>query len=193
MNRKLLYAFLITTVLFSAKQGFTQVNTYLQNNPVWHVGTSCSFSGPSCIQNEDYNYYTNGDTVFHTLTYKKIYKKGKGSYSWMASPPIPPGCSGNYYYLGANASYFIRSAGKSMFLRQPSDTSEYLLYDFNLAIGDTLPNSYNYNNAGGKKIQVTAIDSFHTPYGYRKRFAINGTGSGAQYLIEGIGNSHGLV
>lgn len=78
---------------------------------------------------------------------------------------------------------------KKMFLRQPADTSEYLLYDFNLLVGDTLPVSYN-NYA--TDITVTAIDSIYTSSGYRKRFQLAG-GTWSTYLLEGIGHSKGLV
>ncbi|WP_317897966.1 T9SS type A sorting domain-containing protein [Aurantibacillus circumpalustris] len=65
--------------------------------------------------------------------------------------------------------------------------SECLLYDFNLQVGDTLPQlcmSWETN------IKVTAIDSIFTPYGYRKRFKLS---KSKPYLYEGIGNTAGLV
>lgn len=186
MKQKLIITTFIVVLLVTYKVSFSQVNAYFLNNPVWQTSSSCSAPYP-CIQNETYNYYTNGDTIFNSFVFKKIYKKGHGSYTWFGSPPV--GCSGSYNYINTIPSYFIRSAGKQMFLRQTTDTIEYLLYDFNLAVGDTLPLSYN-NYA--TDITVTTIDSIYTSSGYRKRFELTGS-TWAQYLLEGIGHSKGLV
>ena len=165
-----------------------QVNSYFTNDPVWQLSSMCAVSYP-CIQNETYNYYLNGDTVFGSLVYKKLYRKGQGYYSWLAPYPPTFSCSGTYQYIDPDPIYFIRSAGKQMFIRDISDTTESLLYDFNLSVGDTLPVTFNnYAN----DVTVTAIDSVYTPYGYLKRFALSGT-TWSQYLIEGIGHSKGLL
>ena len=76
-----------------------------------------------------------------------------------------------------------------MFIRVPNDTNEYLLYDFNLQVGDTLPITYNNPQ---NTVYVSGIDSVYTPYGYLKRFSLSGNNS-AQYLIEAIGSSAGLI
>lgn len=187
MKTSLLLPTLFAILLFVSPANFAQVNSYFEYNPVWQQSSSCAVPAP-CIRTEQYNYYTNGDTSIHSLVYKKIYKKGQGTFNWMS--PLPnPGCWGTYSYIDTVPSYFLRSAGKQMFLRQPSDTSEYLLYDFNLAVNDTLPVSYN-NYA--TDVTVTAIDSIYTPYGYRQRFALAGN-TWAQYLLEGIGHSLGLI
>lgn len=186
MKQKLMIVILTSVLLVSSRVSNSQVNAYFINNPVWQTTSSCAAPYP-CIQNETYNYYTNGDTIFNSVVFKKIYKKGYGSYSWFGNPPAA--CSGSYHYNHTFPSYFIRSIGKQMYLRQLTDTVEYLLYDFNLAVGDTLPLSYN-NFA--TDIRVTAIDSFYTSSGYRKRFELTGN-TWAQYLLEGIGHSKGLV
>jgi len=183
--KKHLLSFCFMGLLFSAQ---AQVNSYLLNNPVWELSSSCAVPAP-CIQDEDYNYYTHGDTVINTLTYKLIFRQGQGSYSWMAPPPPMPGCGGTYWYIDTFPRFFLRSAGKQMYLRFPSDTNEYFLYDFNLTIGDSLPISYtNFDNG----VTVTAIDSFYTPHGYRKRFTLSGN-TWSQYLLEGVGHSRGLI
>jgi type IX secretion system substrate protein len=187
MITKTLSTTLIVILICTSSVSFSQTNSYFVNNPVWKISSSCAVPYP-CVQNELYNYYTDGDTIFNTLIYKKIYKKGQGTYNWLAMPP-PIGCSGSYNYIDTVPSYFLRSAGKQIFLRQPFDTSEYLLYDFNLLVGDTLPITYNNYETD---ISVTAIDSIYTLYGYLKRFTLTGS-TWAQYLLEGIGHSKGLV
>ncbi len=173
--------------MFGFSSGTSQVNLYFLNNPIWKVNSVCAVPNP-CIQNETYNYYINGDTIINTLTYKKIFKKGSGYYSWMAPPPSS-GCTGSYNYIDSTPSFFLRSSGKKMFIRVPNDTNEYLLYDFNLQVGDTLPITYNNPQ---NTVYVSGIDSVYTPYGYLKRFSLSGNNS-AQYLIEAIGSSAGLI
>ena len=60
--------------LMCAQQINAQVNNYLIHQPVWKISSTCSVSYP-CVQQETYNYYTNGDTLFNTFVYKKIVKK----------------------------------------------------------------------------------------------------------------------
>lgn len=107
------------------------------------------------------------------------------------SVPYSQFCTtGLYSYKDSIPSYFLRSIGKQMFLRRPGlDTTEHLLYDFNLGVGDTLPLSFNnFQN----DVCVIAIDSIFTQYGYRKRFSLSGT-TPTPYLIEGIGHSGGFI
>ena len=167
---------------------YSQVNEYFDHNPVWQVNHMCSAPAP-CIENETYNYYVNGDTIFNGLTYKKIYKKGAGYYSWLAPPPADPGCSGTYSYVNTQSEHFVRSDAKKIFIRVLADTAEYLLYDFNLVIGDTIPETYNNYQSGAV---VSAIDSFATPYGYRKRFILSGS-TWISELVEGVGHNRGFL
>jgi hypothetical protein len=178
--------FLTFTLLLVIINAEGQQNQYFQNNPQWQVSSSCAVPLP-CVQQETRNYNVNGDTIINALTYKQIYKKGEGTYNWMGSPPA--GCSGSYWYIDTVPSWFLRSDGKQMYLRQPNDASEYLLYDFDLAIGDTLPVTFNNYQSD---VYVTGADSIYTPYGYRKRFELAGN-TVAQYLIEGVGSSNGLI
>jgi len=164
-------------------------NEYLQNNPVWKMTSHCAYGYP-CITHTTYNYYVDGDTVINSVLYKQVFSKGSVTYSWMANPPVSPGCNvnGGYTYVDASTNYFVRSAGKQMYISFAGNP-EQLLYDFDLDIGDTLPLSYT--NAPNNIIVVTNIDSFFTPHGYRKRFHLSGD-TWSQYLIEGVGHSFGL-
>jgi hypothetical protein len=185
-KQKVAWPVFLAAFLFAAGNAFSQVNSYFTNNPVWQINSACAVPYPF-LQNEAYLYYANGDTIFNSLVYKKVFKKGQGTFNWMGAPPA--GCSGSYNYTDTLSSYFLRSSGKQVFLRQSMDTSEYLLYDFNLSVGDILPLTFN-NFA--TDITVTHIDSIYTLQGYRKRFALTGN-TWAEYLLEGIGHSKGLV
>ncbi|HRY32189.1 MAG TPA: hypothetical protein P5531_04410 [Bacteroidales bacterium] len=169
-------------------QAFSQENTYLSSNPVWRITSICN-TGGYCIQNEDYNYFTDGDTLVGQVQYKMMYRKGEGSYFWMSAPPVPPGCSGTYWYINPQPSFLLRSEGKQMYIRELADTAEHLLYDFDLEAGDSLPLTYNnFSN----NVYVSFVDSFPTPQGYRKKFSLSGD-TWSQYLLEGIGHDMGLT
>ena len=177
--KKIYFAILI---LFTIHPTFSQVNDYFLNNPQWKIKYQV-FSGSDCTGWVDtYNYNENGDTIIGSLTYKKIIKKGIYSPVDFFCNPYSPAS-----YTNSNPSCFIRSAGKQMYVIEPGSTTEELLYDFNLNIGDTIPLSYT--NLGYTLFTVSSIDSVFTPFGYRKRFALNPSG----YLYEGIGSSAGLV
>lgn len=176
---------IILSMVLMIGTGLRSQNEYFQNNPVWQCTSSCMWNFP-CVTNETYNYYINGDTLINSLTYKKIFKKGNGSYFWSSSNP-PQSCSGYYTFIDSTPSFFLRSAGKQMYI-YPIGGPEALLYDFNLTVGSMLPLTYNNMDPG---ISVTAIDSFNTPNGYYKRFALSGN-TWCFYLIEGVGHDKGL-
>jgi len=179
-----LFLIFYTSIITSAQE-----NTYFENNPVWQVSSICSAPYP-CVLNETYNYYIGGDTVLNGLTYKMILKTGIGFYSYFGNPPVPPFCVGSYEYQNQSPEFFLRSLGKQMYVLACAGCEEELLYDFDLEVGETLPLSHNN---WSEDITVLAIDSIYTPFGYRKRFEISGSQSWADYLIEGIGHSKGLV
>lgn len=169
---------------------YSQGNEYFDHNPVWLINSVCGIPAP-CIENENYNYYVNGDTVLNSYTYKKIFQKGTGSISWMAMPPVAPGCiAGNYSYTTPTPQYFVRSSGKQIYLIPLPDTAEVLLYDFDLEVGDTIPLTYNnFQN----DISVASIDSIYTPYGYRKKFLLSPNSQWTTFLLEGIGHERGFI
>jgi len=162
-------------------------NEYLQHNPQWVVINGNGVFYP-CISYDSTHYFLNGDSIINSLTYKQLWKCGHTWYSWQ-SPNPNPGCGGQMTYCDTVATGFLRSQGLQMYYIPSGDTTEQLLYDFNLNVGDSLPVTYTYCCPGGET--VTAIDSIYTPYGYRKRFSVN---NNIQYcLVEGIGSFYGLI
>jgi len=79
---------------------------------------------------------------------------------------------------------------KTVYFCIPNTTTDTLLYNFNLHVGDTLP--ITYNNSGYN--YVASIDSVLVGPTYRKRYNIhNGSSSNGCSLIEGIGSTKGLL
>lgn len=188
MKAKLPFLNVLAVFFLLANTSFSQVNSYLENNPIWGFSTICLIYD-GCTKVESYNYYINGDSIIGSFLYKKIYKKGEGYYT--TSDWQNPNCEGPYSYIQEEPSFFLRSEGKKMFIVEPEDTAQFLFYDFNLSVGDYVPLSYtNYED----DVLVTAIDSFYTPYGYRNRFTLgNSSQNTSLYLIEGVGHSEGFI
>lgn len=190
---KLLFIFCLTSGARS------QVNSYFNNNPCWQARSMCQIAS-NCYTVDVYNYFTNGDTLIGAYQYKKVYKKGYSyaQYGAMGPPPSGNPCLSPppTYYYSAALSFFIRSAGKKMYVLNapftggPSCGGDTLLYDFNLQVGDTLPTTCN-NPWTSNTFTVTAIDSINTLNGWMKRFRLNNNPS--YDLIEGMGYMNGLV
>lgn len=177
------YTYSTAIFLLCTLSSISQVNDYFQNNPEWHI--LFKFDDVDCSGSQDsYNYYVNGDTILGSLTYKKIYRKGLTS-DFSGCFPI-----NTTPYSNTTPDFYLRSLGKQLFIIDYWDPIEKLIYDFNISVGDTLPEFYTYTlgfNVSG--ITVTSIDSIYTPFGYRKRFTLS---IGNLFLYEGIGSSAGI-
>ena len=120
--------------------------------------------------------FLGGDTVISTRHYKKILATG---YQYAQNTTC---CNYINSYKGAMRQ---DTAHKKVYLCLPTDTTDVLLYDFNLQVGDTLPPTYI--NAG-HLAYVTSISSVLIGTTYRKKYNM----SGFSY-IEGIGSTQGLL
>jgi hypothetical protein len=158
-----------------------QVAGYLDGNPVWRQSRIFNYS---CFEIHDYMYYLNGDTTLGNYTYKKVYDRHYVVIDSLFSPPYV--CSGEYYY--DEFRILIRQEGKKLFVNEQG--TEFLLYDFDLEVGDTLPETYNHYN---HDVIVSSIDSLQVGEEYRKVFHLENTFFGFGLLIEGIGFNTGLL
>lgn len=184
---KLFKIILFGAIVFNCTIGFGQENIYFENHPVWKETISCAIPYP-CVETNHMNYYTEGDTVISGINYIKLYEQGVTSRMFFENNP-PDFCTGSEIYLHVLKGY-LRSANRQIFYIPADAFDEQLLYDFNLSIGDTLPNTL-ITNPWGTTI-VTAIDSIEISEGYFKRFHLDGLEAPAPFLIEGIGSNKGL-
>jgi len=149
---------------------------------------SSSILNSSCFENFRHQYRISGDTTIGNYLYAKLFVK-----SVIHRGPIMNSqfCNDEYtftddYYYGA-----IRESDKKIYvIATEFSPSEYLAYDFNLTIGDTMPSPRpNYSQFPGDRI-IVAIDSVLVFGSYRKRYYL-GTNM-TTIVIEGIGTSKGL-
>lgn len=181
MLRPLSY-FTLCIFSFVGISAFGQVNSYFENNPKWKGQTVCGIPAP-CIETDTYMHYIEGDTILDGIEYLKLYRFGRVTRQYMDNGQ-PEYCTGSEIYNGP--MQFIRSEDRRIYFRPFYASEEVLLYDFNLEIGDTLPDTYTSNF--NEHITVTGIDSIEVGDQYYKTFELNSP----NHLIEGIGSAGGL-
>ena len=161
-----------------------QTPDYLSNDPNWRQEWTFGGSMP-CLITHNYIYYTNGDSIIDGVEYKKIYQRHETTYRWMAPPPHQ-NCDGTSFYNKLRT--LLRQDGKQIYIYESG--VEDLLYDFDLAVGDTLPITWNMCTEG---VYVTDIDSIFMVDHYRKIFYLNDVWEIGDFLIEGVGSNYGLL
>ena len=130
-------------------------------------------------------YEMKGDTLIGNQTYNKVFKR-EGEFHYVTTPPnaIVGGNFNGCSYVGG-----IRQdvATKSVYFRDSSMVTDTLLYDFNLAVGDTITDWYNKSGIQWPLV-ISSIDSIAINGDFHKRFNFIGFISGMnRSLIEGVG------
>lgn len=138
---------------------------------------------------EEGMFFTNGtDTLINGKTYTKVMARYRIINSPTNFPPANNGIGTSDRYR-----YAIREDSQKLYIVD-KDTTEQLLWNFNLAIGDSIKQWYEIptiiTGQGGfinVKMTVTSIDSVWVDNCYRKRFTLSGDKSNNIKLIEGLG------
>ena len=124
--------------------------------------------------NYSYEYYkTNGDTLINGFQYTIIDRNDFPKYCFIRDK------NGFVYCKYSNNSYI--------------DTTEFLLYNFNLLIGDTIQIPMAGYEIHYYKGHVVSVDSILVGKIYHKRIGINTEGWDPFEFIEGIGSLQGLL
>jgi hypothetical protein len=169
--------FLLVFFSFLVAHAQTSVyHSFPDSNAQWNFQLSVM----SC--NENYSIVLSGDTTIKAKLYHKLAITG-------VQPIFPYPCN-TKGYKGA-----IREdiPAKKVFIIPASDTTEHLLYDFNMNVGDTLK-GYIRGFGFPNDYVVQSIDSVFVGTTYRKRWNFANC-LGGYYrvsIIEGIGSLHGL-
>jgi hypothetical protein len=142
-------------------------------------------------ERSNYNYFTDGDTIINNLNYKKLYKEGSGTitYGYSGFPPIT-------WTPFFELSGFIREdSNKKIYYKSGfNGSTEELLYDFNIALGDTIPIPSIHSMFDSAVVVV--VDSILVCATMRKRYKLAPVGTGLLhdlYWTEGVGSTHGLI
>lgn len=136
-------------------------NVFPGSNAYWRIQVQ---EYPSSIK----HYYSKGDTTIQDQSYTKVYVD-------------------TYFIQDSSFSYqgAYRTEGERVYYLEKNSSDEYLLYDFSLQVGDTLPHKETE-----RKFLISKIDTIYYYGRLRKRqtfkLAFN-TGS----IMEGIGSYFG--
>jgi len=158
--------------LFISMAFISQAQTYFGNDACW---TEFWVNPNTEMLEGKSQYYLSGDTILNGKIYKKVIEKSPNN---LEQPT---------YYIGA-----IREEAGKVF-KQYTDyetmvVGEFLLYDFNVKVGDTI-HSTSPSGALSRKPVVIKIDTIELLTGEkRKRFYFNA----ASEWIEGIGSIYGF-
>jgi hypothetical protein len=164
---------------------FSQVPSFLDNNPKWRIDFSFTAFYP-CVHTHNYAYYIDGDTTFGNQEYKKVYKHGEFKMESFNFPIPDPGTCDESYFFNELAGFVRQDSLK--FYTLTWDNLDTLLYDFDLQIGEITPQTYLFESSGWL---VTGVDSILVNGNYYKRFELL-SDYGNTFLIQGIGSETGL-
>lgn len=149
-------------------------------NAQWNIFYASSLYG-SPTDTTLLKYSIQGDTTINEVTYHKLCRN------------IGSNESPRYIFAGGlreqDKRIFFYGFGYSKFSSGNFPSEEYLLYDFNKVVGD----SVMYDRE--RWYQITNIDSIKIGSNFRKRYQIRiGISPEFEYIIEGIGNvNQGLL
>lgn len=122
-----------------------------------------------------YKYFIENDTFINEIKYYKLYKSGIAYYE---EP---------FYYTGVYAGALRDTANKFYFVDK-DESSEQLLFDFNLTVGDTIRGEI------GKDLVINDVDTL--PDGRKKIFFMYEFCAGCcpvHVMVEGIGHAAGFT
>lgn len=180
-----------------------QVNSFhhFPDNCYWRIdGNILNPASPGCSYSYFYNYTLQNDTIIYGKTYRKVLRPSIS----LGGDTATIGCDPCSYFSGwsmpCQTGYIggLREdtlTNKVYYLPDYNlgDTTEKLLFDYTLNIGDTL-NSFNLSM--GCDLTIISIDSIYTPLGFRKRWWFGdciSPLSPSGYFIKGVGSFAGLV
>ena len=185
MKKVFLFLFFLATV--SSKAQTFVYHPFPDSGAVWMETIWWTFFGPPIIPvDNDYILFMDGDTIISGNNYKKLSSSGY----W--HPQGMPYDGANYYSDSCKGAFREDTVLKKVFYVPPYSSTETLLYDFNLNIGDTLPVTYSNHSSS---VTVTSIDSVLMGSDYRKLIWLSMERESGMYafIVEGMGASYGML
>lgn len=190
--KKLILIFLLSFIWYFTYSQTQVYHPFPESEAFWSE-TSDGYQCNCCAQ---YQYLISGDTVISGTLYHKITHSGKSYSSGITGNCLFSGWSTPFVdYKGA---FRNDSAARKVWFVPAGESTEQVLYDFDLELNDTLTATY-INNPGllsddyGNIVQ--SVDSVLVGDEYHKRFGIATTqqpGFIYAYIIEGVGSTFGL-
>ena len=158
-----------------------------KHGAVWYESfQNDSDPDPSHLQNGYwYHIKQEKDTVIYTMLYTLLST---------VHAQVARDHDGNYYTAYSKGLFgaMREDSIKRVYFYDLKERKEHLLYDFNMQIGDTIPEYFSYYPE--EKYEVVSIDSILISNIYRKRYGVGFENYSVafEYIIEGIGSLQGL-
>jgi Secretion system C-terminal sorting domain len=171
----------LVLLIISSLRGFSQASVYhpfsLDKKTEWRT----DYFSNDCIDQAyalcySIRHYSEGDSIVDSLKYTKIYNDGIG-------------------YFPDTVTYQIHSIvgliredtfNKKLYFIFDGSSIEYLLYDFDLFVGDTVVTFLNVD------LVVASIDSILLGNEYHKKINFDNSFPHLIFIVEGLGSQGGL-
>ncbi len=181
---KPLHLTIVLTLLLHSFIYKAQYIPFPESNALWVVSWGTSY------QSSMYHYELTGDTLLGLTNYHKLESAGKVSYNFAPNDP-------QFYNAGYVGAYRNDTLAKKVFYIPKDSVTEMLLYDFNLAVGDTV-RGYMEQIAKDKFgptffAVIDSVDSVLVNGSFRKRWHFHSSVWLPGSIIEGIGSTYGLL
>lgn len=137
-----------------------------------------------CICNYDFRYFFDGDTTIGSESYHKLFYSGMYYEEEFAPPTL--GCDAEWIFENIYRGGIRNANGKVYYIFDGNP--EILIYDYTLAVGDTLNTGIS-----GSNMTIESIDSILIGDDYRLRFNLYDPDGYCNWIIEGIGHERGLI
>ncbi len=129
-------------------------------------------------------FYCNGDTILEGSFYHKLYE-----YKFVQQYGVRP-----YSTLDYCGAIINDTVNRTVILRLAGWTMPFVIYNFNLEVGDTIKEGYGSDEHYFEPFVVEEIDSVEMCGRYHKRFITDKDHPwGIHAFIEGIGHSFGFI
>lgn len=153
--------------------------SYLNASSHWYFEGGGFTLGVGTHYAEHHTYYLDGDTLLDGHAWYKMYFDRQDT-SWAAIVGGTTVYAEKHLYYAA-----IREEGKKFYLVYKSDDQPFLLYDFNIQVGETLGWT-----ACSSPVVVTGMDTVLLGTTPLQRFFLNNFPD--EFIVEGVGSSMGF-
>jgi hypothetical protein len=170
-----------TLITLSAKSQTSVYHPFPDSSAVWNFHTTLAMCTLGGGVESYYSITISGDTLINSQVYHKLFTPFVQS--------IVTGTCSPYVFSGYDGAVRQDTANRKVFYVPPSDSTEQLLYDFSMQVGDTVKGYIESIILPLDTVQ--SIDSVLVGNNYRKRWLINSCYN--IMLIEGIGSTFGLI
>lgn len=195
-NRLAIVFSLCTALLFLSTHTTAQNGLWPTSDAEWHVqrvmahGIIIPDSNPNQINiingalTTELEYFLGGPTKVDGEAWIELWQR------WESTFQSHDGDTTVHYPPGMNYRGALREVGSQVFFYDPAFGTPELLYDFDLAVGDTLASSYIHHN---NNAVVTSIDSIMLDGTPHRRYHLAVSGFTGDFIVEGMGSNHGPI